>query len=45
MSKIVCREVSKSFGNTPVIEGLALEVPDGNVVTVLGMSGFGKTTL
>lgn len=45
MSRIACRQVSKTFGQSPVLEGLDLEVPDGSVVTVLGESGSGKTTL
>ena len=45
MSTISCREISKSFGGSPVLDRLSLEVPDGAVVTVLGESGSGKTTL
>lgn len=45
MSSIACQGISKSFGRTPVLESLDLEVPDGTVVTVLGESGSGKTTL
>ncbi len=45
MSRIACKGIWKSFGNTRVLEGLDLEVPDGAVVTVLGASGSGKTTL
>ena len=45
MSSIVCRGLAKSFGSTPVLDHLDLDVPDGMVVTVLGESGSGKTTL
>ena len=45
MSSITCRGITKSFGSSPVLEDLDLEVPDGTVVTVLGESGSGKTTL
>ena len=45
MSTIECHRISKSFGNSRVLEGLDLDVPDGAVVTVLGESGSGKTTL
>jgi iron(III) transport system ATP-binding protein len=37
--------VSKSFGSQVVLEGLSLEVANGEFVAVLGSSGSGKTTL
>jgi iron(III) transport system ATP-binding protein len=45
MSAITCTGITKSYGNTPVLRGLDLEMPDGTVVAVLGESGSGKTTL
>ncbi len=45
MSTIFCQGISKSFGNSRILEGLELEVPEGAVVTILGASGSGKTTL
>lgn len=42
---IACQGVSKSFGDSPVLDHLDLEVPRGAVVTILGKSGSGKTTL
>ena len=45
MSAITCTGITKSYGSSPVLRGLDLEVPDGTVVTVLGESGSGKTTL
>jgi len=38
------QEVSKSFGGTPVIQGLSLEVAPGELLSILGPSGCGKTT-
>jgi iron(III) transport system ATP-binding protein len=35
----------KSFGDSPVLKGLDLEVPTGSLTAVLGPSGCGKTTL
>jgi iron(III) transport system ATP-binding protein len=45
VSAIACKQIAKSYGNSPVLRELDLEVPDGAVVTVLGESGSGKTTL
>ncbi|SMG14014.1 ABC transporter ATP-binding protein [Dethiosulfovibrio salsuginis] len=36
--------VSKSYGETPVLEDFSLEVPVGQVCCLLGPSGCGKTT-
>ena len=45
MSELVIRGLTKSFGDTPVLRGLDLTVPEGLLVAVLGPSGCGKTTL
>jgi iron(III) transport system ATP-binding protein len=37
--------VSKSFGDTPVLRDLDLEVAEGSLIAILGASGSGKTTL
>ena len=45
MSRIVVRDLTKSFGNLPVIAPLQLQVEAGEFVSVIGPSGCGKTTL
>src|SRR3954454_16691137 len=42
---IELRSVSKSYGETNVLETLSLEVRDGEFITLLGPSGSGKTTI
>src|SRR5207248_6122893 len=38
-------EVAKSFGPTPVLRNISLDIAEGEFLTVLGESGSGKTTL
>jgi iron(III) transport system ATP-binding protein len=45
MSAIELHGVSKSFGATPVLIDVELNVPDASITAVLGVSGSGKTTL
>src|SRR5271170_4350675 len=39
------RNVAKSFGKTPVLRDISLQIAEGEFLTVLGESGSGKTTL
>ena len=45
MSEIVFKNVSKSFGETRVIENLNLTLKEGEFTVLVGASGCGKTTL
>ncbi|MBS6031318.1 MAG: amino acid ABC transporter ATP-binding protein [Kocuria rhizophila] len=38
-------DVSKSFGDTTVLQGITLALPNGETTVVLGPSGSGKSTL
>lgn len=39
------RGLTKSFGRTPVLRGIDLDVPKGTVLSLLGPNGSGKTTM
>jgi sulfate transport system ATP-binding protein len=42
---IEVRDVSKSFGTTPVLSNVSVNVPSGSLTALLGPSGGGKSTL
>ncbi|PKU22508.1 ABC transporter ATP-binding protein [Telmatospirillum siberiense] len=44
MSNVSLRNISKSFGGQRVVDGVDIEVHQGELVTLLGPSGCGKTT-
>jgi multiple sugar transport system ATP-binding protein len=45
MASLTLRNVHKSFGQTPVLSGIDLDVADGEFTVIVGPSGCGKSTL
>ncbi|MGH7096470.1 MAG: ABC transporter ATP-binding protein [Stellaceae bacterium] len=45
MSELWIKGLVKRFGERPVLDGLDLAVPTGELLAILGASGCGKTTL
>ena len=42
--RLSIRDIRKSFGNLEVLKGISLEARDGDVISLLGASGSGKST-
>ena len=40
-----CRDLSFSYGNTPVFDGFKADFPVGRITCIAGVNGVGKTTL
>lgn len=45
MSVLQVKNISKSFGQEQIISDISLELHEGEIVSLLGVSGGGKTTL
>ena len=45
MAGLEIRNVRKSFGATPIIHGVSIDIADGEFVILVGPSGCGKSTL
>ena len=44
MSSVILRGLTKRFGDQTALDGVSLEIQDGQLVSLLGPSGCGKTT-
>jgi multiple sugar transport system ATP-binding protein len=44
MAAVSTRNIVKKFGEIPAVNGISLEVPNGEFMVLLGPSGCGKTT-
>jgi ABC-type Fe3+/spermidine/putrescine transport system ATPase subunit len=44
MAQVEIRDLEKSYGTVKSVDGVSLDVADGELVTLLGSSGCGKTT-
>lgn len=45
MALVEVRDVHKSFGSLEVLKGISFDVDEGQVVTMIGRSGSGKSTM
>jgi len=44
MAAVLTRDIIKTFGEVPAVDGITLSVADGEFMALLGPSGCGKTT-
>jgi multiple sugar transport system ATP-binding protein len=45
MASVTLNQVRKSFGSTPIVHGVDIEIEDGEFCVLVGPSGCGKSTL
>ena len=42
---ITAKNISKSYGTLEVLKGVSVEIKDSEIVSIVGASGAGKTTI
>ena len=42
---LICKSITKSYGNNKIINGVDLSIKSGDVILLLGKNGAGKSTL
>ena len=45
MASVAIQDVKKNFGETAVLHGVSIDIPDGSFTVLVGPSGCGKSTL
>jgi iron(III) transport system ATP-binding protein len=45
MTRVALNQLTKHFGDTPVVKGITMVIEDGEFFSLLGPSGCGKTTI
>ena len=45
MPILECKQLTKSYGRAPALEGVSFAIEPGRIVGLLGPNGSGKTTL
>lgn len=45
MAQLTLQNIAKSFGDTPIVRGIDLQIPHGEFCVLVGPSGCGKSTL